>query len=110
LIIKLFNLLGFSLYNRKYFSIYQEFCPKIQSHSALAITIPKTERKMSKSKKNTPCPVCADKKVIVCPKCNGTGIMKSMYYNLTTVADKEISETCILCDGAGKIDCPKCSS
>lgn len=37
-----------------------------------------------------------------CPRCQGTGKIKTRYYDLAA-ADEEVEEACVLCDGSGKI-------
>ena len=63
--------------------------------------------------KNTPspdtCPRCRDEKMVTCRKCSGSGKVSARYYDLTTGHDVEKEETCMLCGGTGRMDCPECS-
>ena len=47
---------------------------------------------------------CRDNKK-TCPRCKGTGKIITRNYDLTTVGDSEREEPCILCDGAGEVEC-----
>jgi len=42
-------------------------------------------------------------KYVECPRCKGTGIIETVNYDLTKVGDEKKKESCILCEGTGKI-------